>query len=142
MEQSEKYKYKLAVYDKALHGFNASLQIDVSGFSEEIIETIKNGRIQKFEYCTELTWKVIKNFLYEYHAIDAKSPRESIKEFFLVGAINESNYELLITILTDRNKLSHLYNEDFFEEIHSKLKNYFEVMMLVLSVLKDSPALQ
>ena len=79
---------------------------------------------------------VIKNFLYEFHGIDAKSPRESIKEFFLVGAVEEGNYELLINMLDDRNKLSHIYKEEFFEEIHSKLKNYFEVMALVLKIIK------
>ena len=141
MEQSQRFKYKLESYEKALKGFSISLNINVSGFSEEIIDTIKNGRIQKFEYCTELTWKVIKNFLYEYHGIDPKSPRESIKEFFLVGAVEEDNYELLINILDDRNKLSHIYKEEFFEEIHSKLKKYFEVMALVLKIIKESPAL-
>ena len=136
MEQSPKFKYKLEVYEKALKGFDTSLNIDFKLLSEEIIDAIINGRIQKFEYCTELTWKTIKNFLYEYHGIDAKSPRESIKEFFLVGAVEEGNYELLINMLDDRNKLSHIYKEEFFEEIHSKLKNYFEVMALVLKIIK------
>lgn len=141
MEQSQRFKYKLELYEKALKGFNISLNIDVLGFSEEIIDTIKNGRIKKFEYCTELTWKAIKNFLYEYHGIDAKSPRDSIKEFFLVGAVEESNYELLINILDDRNKLSHIYKEDFFEEIHGKLKKYYAVMASVLKIFKEYPTL-
>ena len=141
MEQSQRFKYKLEVYEKALKGFNISLNIDVLGFSEEVIDTIKNGRIQKFEYCAELTWKVIKNFLYEYHGIDAKSPRESLKEFFLVGAVEESNYELLINILDDRNRLSHIYKEEFFDEIHRKLKSYLTIMTLVLKIIKESPAL-
>lgn len=122
MEQSQRFKYKLEVYEKALKGFDISLNIDLLGLSEEVIDTLKNGRIQKFEYCTELTWKVIKNFLYEYHGIDAKSPRESLKEFFLVGAVEESKYELLINILDDRNRLSHIYKEELFDEIHSKRK--------------------
>ncbi|MGB9591768.1 MAG: nucleotidyltransferase substrate binding protein, partial [Candidatus Kryptoniota bacterium] len=66
MEQSQRFRYKLEAYENALKGFGVSLRIDVSNFSEEIVDTIKNGRIQKFEYCTELTWKLIKNFLYEY----------------------------------------------------------------------------
>ena len=136
MEQSPKFKYKLEVYEKALKGFDTSLNIDFKLLSEEIIDAIINGRIQKFEYCTELTWKIIKNYLYIYHNIDAKSPRDSIKEFFLIGAVDEPSYELLLNILDDRNKLSHIYKEEFFEEIHSKLKNYFEVMALVLKIIK------
>ena len=73
MEQSQRFRYKLESYENALKSFSISLQIDVFGLSEAIVDTIKNGRIQKFEYCTELTWKIIKVFLYDYHNIDAKS---------------------------------------------------------------------
>jgi len=114
MEQSERYKYKLAVLEKAIDGFNRSLQIDTSIFTDDVTDAIKNGRIQKFEYCSELIWKVIKLFLFEQHGIDARSPRETIKEFFLVGAVEETNYELLIDMLNDRNRLSHIYQEEFF----------------------------
>ena len=55
MEQSSKFGYKLDSYEKALKGFGVSLEINTSGFSESIADTIKNGRIQIFEYCTELT---------------------------------------------------------------------------------------
>lgn len=136
MEQSQKYKYKLAVYEKAVNGFAKSLQIDISAFTAEVTDVIKNGRIQKFEYCSELTWKIIKVFLYEQHSIDTRSPREAVKEFFLIKAIGESDYELLTDMLNDRNKLSHIYKEEFFEEIHNKLNGYLTVMNLVLSVLK------
>ena len=138
MEQSPKFKYKLEVYEKALKGFDTSLNIDFKLLSEEIIDAIINGRIQKFEYCTELTWKIIKNYLYIYHNIDAKSPRDSIKEFFLIGAVDEPSYELLLNILDDRNKLSHIYNEEFFIEIHNKLKIYYVIMDRVLTILKKT----
>ncbi len=136
MEQGEKYKYKLAVLGKAIDGFNKSLQIDTSIFTDDVSDAIKNGRIQKFEYCSELTWKIIKFFLYEHHGIDTRSPRETIKEFFLVGAVEETNYELLIDMLNDRNRLSHIYKEEFFEEIHTRLKTYSGVLNEVLEVLK------
>jgi len=138
MEQSQRLKYKLDVYEKALNGFEISLKIDTSNFSDDIVDTIKNGRIQKFEYCAELTWKIIKYFLYANHNVDAVSPRESIKEFFLIGAVEDDDYEMLINILDDRNKLSHIYKEEFFEQIHEKLIDYFGIMIRVLKILKQS----
>lgn len=138
MEQSEKYKFKLAAYEKAIQGFATSLLIDTSGFTGDVVDVIKNGRIQKFEYCSELTWKIIKIFLFEHHSIDANSPREAIKEFFLIKVIEDTDYELLIDMLNDRNKLSHIYKEEFFEEIHNKLKDYLGVMNVVLGVLKKN----
>jgi len=114
-----------------------SLEIDTAGFKQDVVEIIKNGRIRKFEYCSELTWKIIKLFLFEHHGIDTRSPREAIKEFFLVGAVEEPDYELLIAMLNDRNSLSHIYKEELFEEIHDRLKKYLDVMMKVLDVLKE-----
>jgi nucleotidyltransferase substrate binding protein (TIGR01987 family) len=138
MEQLEKFNYKLITFEKAMKGFEVSLGISTLGFSHDVTDAIKNGRIQKFEFCTELTWKIVKNFLYSYHNIDAKSPRESIKEFFLLGAVNEPDYETLISILDDRNKLSHIYNEEYFDVIHDKLKYYHDVMKHVLIFLKEN----
>lgn len=136
MEQRQKFSYKLLTFEKAVNGFEVSLNIDTLSFTEDVTDAIKNGRIQKFEYCTELTWKTIKNFLFYFHNIDAKSPRESIKEFFLIGAVSEPDYEALISILDDRNKLSHIYKEEFFGVIHDKLNYYHEVMQRVLIALK------
>jgi nucleotidyltransferase substrate binding protein (TIGR01987 family) len=137
MEQSQRFKYKLKVFEKAIEGFGISLEIEISSFSNEVSDAIKNGCIQKFEYCTELTWKIIKSFLYIYHNVDAKSPRESIKEFFLIKAVNDSDYNLLTKILEDRNKLSHIYNEEHFDEIYNKLKNYLKVMKRVAVFIRE-----
>ncbi len=59
MKQSQRFRNKLKIFEKAVNGLGVSLKIETSGFSEEVIDVIKNGRIQKFEYCTELTWKKI-----------------------------------------------------------------------------------
>lgn len=41
MEQSQRFRHKLKAYEKALKGFSVSLNINVSDFSEEIIDAIK-----------------------------------------------------------------------------------------------------
>ena len=48
----------------------------------------KDGVIQRFEFTFELLWKTLKIFL-EYEGIDVKSPRESLKEAFRVGFIED-----------------------------------------------------
>ena len=94
MEQSQRFKYKLELYEKALKGFNISLNIDVLGFSEEIIDTIKNGRIQKFEYCTELTWKAIKIFYTNIMALMQSHLGIQLRNFFLLEQLKRvtTNY--------------------------------------------------
>ena len=88
MEQAEAYKYKLSRLIKAVSGFRKIVEIDTSKFNLLIKDAIKNARIQKFEYCTELLWKIIKTFLYlnEHSAIQ-------ISVYFCIEIINNPKNE-------------------------------------------------
>lgn len=68
--------------------------------------------------------------------IAANSPRDAVKEFYNCGYINENQYEIMIGVLDDRNKLSHVYNEEVFEDIHPKLESYNKIMNEVLNILE------
>ncbi len=125
MEQDKILKLKLEVFEKALKGFQNSLSLDLNNFDEITTDTIQNGRIQKFEYCSELLWKSIKKYLFIIHGIDSKSPKLTIKNFFSVGLIPEEVYEIIMDILDSRNRLSHLYKEEFFNEIIQKLLLFY-----------------
>ena len=140
MEQKQKFQLKFKTYLMALSGFEKSLKIDTSTYPEDVQDSIKNGRIQKFEVCMELTWKIIKLFLYVYHNIDAKSPTLTIKEFHLIGEINEYDYLLLIEMLESRNRLSHEYNEEYFDEVNEKLTLYYDMMQNISQKIKKNDA--
>ena len=92
MEQRNRFQLKLETFSKAIAGLEGSLKINLAEYSKEVSEVIKNGRIQKFEYCSELTWKLIKNYLYSFHSIDVNSPKQSIKEFYLLKIISSEDY--------------------------------------------------
>lgn len=136
MESGSTLKERLADFASALNTFEQSLQLDLSRYRDVELDTIKNGQIQKFEYCEELCWKTIKEFLNSVHGIDAVSPKSAIKEFFRVNLIYEKEYELLSQMLDDRNRLSHIYNELFFENIYSKLNDYLKLMRKVSDKMK------
>jgi len=138
MEQRDRFQLKLESLIKAITGFENSLNISLAEYNKEVSDVIKNGRIQKFEYSSELTLKAIKNYLYFFHSIDAKSPKHAIKEFYLLKAISQEEYEIMLNMLDDRNKLSHIYNEEYFDEINSKLPGYLTVMKKVEKILKDA----
>jgi nucleotidyltransferase substrate binding protein (TIGR01987 family) len=137
MEQEQKFQLKLSVYKKALQSFFDTLQIDIQVFSPIVQDAIKNGRIQKFEYTTEMTWKLIKKYLYIFHNIDAKSPTQSVKEFFNINMVDEFTYEEILKMIEMRNRLSHIYREDYFEEIHSQLNHYYQIMQEVERVVSE-----
>ena len=136
MEQSEKYSYKLKSFRKTVSGFVTSLAIDLGQFSPEVIDVLKNGQIQKFEICAELTWKILKLYLDEFHGLDVRSPKETMKEVFLLELVNDAEYELLLDMLRDRNRLSHEYRQEYFKEIILRLAGYRDLLLGILSKIE------
>lgn len=83
----------------------------------------RDGVIQRFEFTFELFWKTSKMFM-EYEGFDnCKGPRSCIKEgarrSFLVDC------EMLLDMLEDRNKTSHIYDEDTARDISKRIKEKY-----------------
>ena len=129
-------KLKVEELDKAIKNFEDSINIDINLLPDIIKDSVESGRIQKFEFSCELLWKTIKVFLYEIEGVDVKTPKSAIKEFFNSGHIGYKEYELLIQMIDDRNKLGHIYKQEMFKEILRKIKNYLILMGKVLKVLQ------
>lgn len=136
MERSKIFLERLSDFSKSLSSLAEALKLDLSKFNEVELDLVKNGQIQKLEYSIELCWKVIKSFLSEQHGIETVSPKSAIKEFFVVNLLDEAEYELLIQMIDDRNRLSHIYNELFFREIYARLVSYLKLMEKVLTKIK------
>lgn len=98
-------------------------------------ELDKDGVIQRFEFTFELLWKTLKMFL-EYQEIDVKSPRDSLKEAFRMGLIDDE--EIYLDMLEDKNLTSHIYDEEVSEEIFKRIKSrYVQLFEKVLKKLYE-----
>jgi nucleotidyltransferase substrate binding protein (TIGR01987 family) len=73
--------------------------------------------IQAFEICSELSWKVLKDYLYE-NGIDVSLPKKVIKEAFNKKVIK--NGQIWINMIEARNATSHEYN---MEKVKLLLQN-------------------
>ena len=89
------------------------------------------GAIQAFEYCFELSWKIMKRLL-EVRGKIANSPKETYRMAALEGFIE--NPESWFDFLKKRNMTVHTYEEkeaqevisvfsDFSQELDTFLKN-------------------
>lgn len=137
MERSDLFNKKLAQLNKAIDSFDKLLNHNLSDYDDIVIDGLKNGQLQKFEYSTELLWKIIKRYLFYHDGIDSHSPKSVAKEFYLASHINEEEYQLLIEMIDDRNRLSHIYDQKSFDEIISKLPSYLSLMKRVAFILKQ-----
>ncbi|MBC2696371.1 MAG: DUF86 domain-containing protein [Desulfobacteraceae bacterium] len=133
MEHAGSYEKKLISLEQALDFFGKSMAIDASSLGDIVQDTIKSGQVQKFEVCVELFWKMMKKFLYEIHGVESVSPKMAMKQLCRIQYANEKNYETLIEMINDRNRLSHLYNEEQFNEIYSRITEYLKLMRVIVN---------
>ena len=131
----DKLGFKLRIYSNAVQNFKDSLEIDLSDLSETIVDSIKSGRVQKFEFCIELLWKTIKLYIYEVNGIDAKSPKTAVKDFYNTGYISAEEYEQIIQMIDDRNELSHIYKKEDFELIYSRIIKTLPVLLNIGKIM-------
>ena len=135
MNLSVKYNALLIDYNNALNSFNNSLQIITIQFDEIIIDTIKNGQIQKFETVTELAWKCCKLYIEINFGDIVVSPKMVYKQLFIQGTINENLYLQLLQTVEDRNMLSHIYKEKMFEIIYQNLNRHLDSLNSMYQII-------
>ena len=71
-------------------------------------DLIRMAVIKAYEFTFELSWKTLKDFL-AYNGIDAKLPREVLKQAFATGLVIDG--QLWIDMLEERNLMAHTYDD-------------------------------
>ena len=121
MELSEKYILELNNFHKAVNSFEVAMDATFENLNSVGEDLIKNGKIQKFEYCAELAWKISKIHVELFHGVISNSPKSVYKTMFQLAIISESEYLALIKTIEDRNLLSHIYKESMYQEVFDRL---------------------
>ncbi|MCQ6275926.1 nucleotidyltransferase substrate binding protein [Bacillus sp. V3B] len=117
----ERLYEKLNDYKRASTRLNEATKIQIES------DIVFDGVIQRFEFTFELSWKLMKMFL-EYTGItEIKSPRATIREAFTYGLIEDG--EQWIDMMVDRNKTSHLYDEEEAKLIYEKVKSQYSQLL-------------
>jgi nucleotidyltransferase substrate binding protein (TIGR01987 family) len=86
----------------------------------------KEGAIQRFEYCFELAWKTVKDYLEASGLVFATvTPRQVLKDAFAAKILKEG--PVWMDMLDHRNLLSHTYDSTQFnialDAIHRRYLN-------------------
>ncbi len=75
----------------------------------------KEGTIQRFEYCFELAWKTLKDYLEAGGFVFAVvTPRQILKDAYGAKVIDDG--QVWIDMLDHRNLLAHTYSSQAFDE--------------------------
>ncbi|MEA1051051.1 HI0074 family nucleotidyltransferase substrate-binding subunit [Lamprobacter modestohalophilus] len=79
-------------------------------------EFTRDATIQRFEFCYELAWKMLKLRL-EQEGISALSPRQALREALQAALIGDGN--VWSEIQRYRNLTSHTYDERLANEVYA-----------------------
>lgn len=88
-------------------------------------EVIRDGTIQRFEFCVELLWKALKRLL-ELEGEQPKTPRQALQAAYRVEWIDDE--QLWLNMLRDRNLTSHTYREALAKAIYANIRDYHPAM--------------
>ncbi|VEN74649.1 Nucleotidyltransferase [Candidatus Desulfarcum epimagneticum] len=89
-------------------------------------EAEKMGLIQAFEIVFELSWKTMKDYLFE-QGFNEKSPRGVLKQAFQNEIIADGHH--WIEALENRNETTHTYDDDMAEKIDGKIREIYAPMI-------------
>jgi nucleotidyltransferase substrate binding protein (TIGR01987 family) len=94
----------------------------------ELLQLEKEGVIQRFEYTWELAWKVLKDYLEAQGVV-----LDTIAPSFVLRAALEAklitNGDLWMQALDARNKMSHVYNMQKFEDVIQQIQKHYLALL-------------
>lgn len=106
---TERLNERIAEFLKGVHQLERAV---VQPFDE----FTRDATIQRFEFCYELAWKMLKLRL-EQEGISALTPRQALREALQAALIGDGN--VWSEIQRYRNLTSHTYDERLANEVYA-----------------------
>lgn len=114
----------------------ARLREALDDYKKFPLDSVRDGTIQRFEFCTELAWKTMREYLLDQGYTNINSPKEVIKQAFAFGMIDDQ--KAWVELLNDRNLTSHVYDEATAAAIFARIEGqYLPLFDRVTAYMKD-----
>ena len=131
-EEASRWQYRLDSFSRAYSRLREAAEVDPA----ELSDLEREGLIQRFEYTFELAWKTLKDLLdHDGMKIEPRpTPRNVIRTAYETGMIDDG--EAWIDMLTDRNAMSHEYDQEAFEAVANNVhRRYLARLTALLELL-------
>jgi len=125
---SNYFEDKLATFEQALKTFKDALL-------EHPSQLERDGAIQRFEYCFDLSWKTLKHYLERRGLMDLNSPKSVFAAAYTEKIILEE--ALWATIIIKRNLSVHTYNQKLADSLFAELPLYYSAMYLLFKAMNN-----
>lgn len=89
------------------------------------IDYLQDATIQRFEFCIELYWKILKKFL-SYEEVETTTPRDVLKKAYQFNLIDDE--KIWLQMMHDRNRTSHVYKQEIAKQVFENIILYGPVL--------------
>ena len=96
---------------------------------------VRDACIQRFEFTFETSWKAIQADAFA-EGVSCASPRDCLRAAFRLGILDKDEPAWL-HMVEDRNRTSHVYDEDVAVAIRDALPGYALLFSALLSKLQE-----
>lgn len=121
IDEKPRWQYRYQNFSRAFSLLREAVDL---GYEREMSPLEREGMIQRFEYCLELAWKTMKDILDEEGVeIALATPRTVVRAAFVAGLIE--NGPEWMAALDARNKMSHVYSFDAFEQVAGEVRDRY-----------------
>ena len=111
------------------------LREGIAEYAKTRSTTVRDGVIQRFEFCTELAWKAAREYLIDQGHTDISSPKAVMKQAYADGLVSDS--ELWASLLNDRNLTSHIYDEATASAVFGRISaDYLHMLDALVCALR------
>jgi nucleotidyltransferase substrate binding protein (TIGR01987 family) len=95
---------------------------------------IRDACIQRFEFTFEMAWRAIQERA-RAEGLDCVSPRDCFRTGFRLGLVGQDPRWL--AMVEDRNRTTHLYDEETARKVYRALPGYVELLRGLLTRLGE-----
>lgn len=115
-----RWQQRLENFSKALALLNEAAEIVTRQveYSSDMLDLLREGLIQRFEYTLELAWNVMKDYAAYQGFVDVRGSRDAIRYALSVDLIDDRNW---MRTIEDRNQSSHNYDSAVAESIMTRV---------------------
>ncbi len=86
-------------------------------------EKDRSAIINAYQYTFELLWKILQKYMQQLEMLDELGPGNVIRTAFQYNIID--NGSIYMSMLKNRNLITHTYKEDVAEEIYTRIKEEY-----------------
>lgn len=120
---------------EALETLKEALIVFNTSPSHPLHEIIRDAVIKRFEYSMDCFWKYLRNYIEKDQKIilEKISAKSVFRACLNNNLIDETEFNILIQMVDDRNLTSHSYNQVLAEAISIRINGYTDTMIAIVN---------